>query len=802
MTVEKALHHLSVDGFYVMEDVVPKVEAERIRESVLTTASEGRPEDSDIDFQAGMIARDQSFAEHLANSRVLGVANALFGDQVSVSFTSAIINNPGNPRGGWHSDWPFNQRIAGHIPAPYPDVTAHLTTIWMWSPFSEETGGTLIVPGSHRSANNPTGDNGVDPMAQYPTETNATGGAGSVLLFDSRCWHATATNTSDTPRVGLAVRYAPWWLNLDVLMPGSETQKRLIEASGFPATTFRRCRQRSSSACRRKRNRYSNTGSQTRRGFRRQTKERAVDFDTLIKNGTIVDGTGRLRYDADVGVKAGKIAAIGHLGDIAAAREIDASGLVVAPGFIDMHSHSDMSLFEDPGGESKVHQGVTTEVTGNCSYSPFPIGTRKLKDGMRWDFKWGKWTDLEGWAETLDSHGISINIAPQVGQAAIQTAVGATEERRATDDEMRSMKRLAAEAVEQGAFSMTTGLNLSPSGYMTTDEVVELCQAISGYEGAFYATHARVGAGRQLSMIEEAIEIGRRAEIPVEFSHMAITDRRFYGHGSEMTDLLERAREEGVDITYDVYPYTAAQAGLDQLVPIWVQTGGIDQYIARLQDPATRSKVRDEVAAGIGGLTPEFDTWVIASVMTEANAGVVGKSVEEIASQRGIEPAEAVLQIEEEEHGGESAVIHNRVEGDVRHFLTHPLAMIGSDGEAISPNGARSVEQLHPRFYGTYPRILGRYVREQSLLTLETAVHKMSGFPAERLSLGDRGRVAEGFVADLAIFDPNTVIDRGTFEAPHALAEGVRHVLVNGAAVVEDGQHTGARAGRVLRRGS
>ena len=528
-----------------------------------------------------------------------------------------------------------------------------------------------------------------------------------------------------------------------------------------------------------------------------------MSFDILIKNGEVIDGTGRLRFEADVGVSAGRIAAVGRLAEAEAARTVDAAGLIVAPGFIDMHSHSDMSLFDDPGGESKAHQGVTTEVTGNCSYSPFPIGANPTP-GTRlgWKYKWGRWTDLDGWASRLESNGISINVAPQLGQSALQEAVGAIEERPSTEDEMRSMKRLASEALEQGAFAMSTGLNLSPSGYMSTDEVVALCREVRRYDGAFYATHARVGAGRQIAMIEEAIEIGRRAEIPVQFSHLAITDRRFYGRGAEMLELLESAREDGVDITFDMYPYTAAQAGLDQLVPIWVQTGGIDRYLERLQDAETRAKVREEVAVGIGGLTPLFDTWVVADVRTADNKPIVGHSIEEIAAERGVEPAEAVLQLEEEERGVLSCVIHNRVEGDVRYFLSHPLGMIGSDGNAVSPTGVSSDEQLHPRFYGTYPRILGRYVREQSILSLETAVHKMSGFPAERLGMRDRGRVGLGMVADLAIFDPQTVVDRATFEDPHQLAEGVRHVLVNGELVIFDGQHTGARPGAVLRRGN
>ena len=422
-------------------------------------------------------------------------------------------------------------------------------------------------------------------------------------------------------------------------------------------------------------------------------------FDTLIKNGTIIDGTGRLRYDADVGIRAGKIEAIGSLGDAEAGRVVDAEGLIVAPGFIDMHSHSDMSLFDDPGGESKVHQGVTTEVTGNCSYSPFPFGPASAANiGMGWKFEWGEWSDLNGWAERLEANGMSINIAPQLGQAALQIAVGANEDRPATRDEMREMQRLAAEAIEQGAFSLSTGLSLSPSGYMSTEELVELCRAIAHYDGVFYVTHARVGAGRHLLAIEEAIEIGQKGGLPVQFSHLAIGSQPDIGgwrkpeadpvgRGPEMMELFENARDGGLDITYDSYPYTAGQAGIDQTVPNWAQAGGIETYMARLRDPEMRARIRDEVRAGLGGVRPLWDTWIIAEVSSDANKGLVGRSIAEIAAEREVEPAEAALQIEEEEGSAVSAVVHNRSERDVRFFLSHPLGMIGSDGLAISPTG-------------------------------------------------------------------------------------------------------------------
>ena len=536
-------------------------------------------------------------------------------------------------------------------------------------------------------------------------------------------------------------------------------------------------------------------------------------FDTLIKNGTIIDGTGRLRYDADLGIIGDEISAIGQLKNAETARIVDAKGLVIAPGFIDMHSHSDMSLFDDPGGESKVFQGVTTEVTGNCSYSPFPIAPGGASDlGMRWEFKWGRWTDLDGWASQLESNGISINIAPQVGQAALQIAAGAVEDRPATQDEMREMQRLAAEAEEQGAFSLSTGLSLSPSSYMSTEEIIKLCQAISHFEGVFYVTHARVGAGRHLLAIEEAIEIGMKGNVPVEFSHLAIggqpdmggwrkPESTRVGRGPEMMELFDNARNSGLDITYDSYPYTAGQAGVDQTVPNWAQAGGIDSYMGRLRDSSIRDKIRDEVRAGLGGVPPMWDTWIISDVGSDENKSLVGRSIAEIADERGVEPAEAALQLEYEESGDISAVVHNRLEKDVRFFIYHPLGMIGSDGTAISPTGVRGKEKLHPRFYGTYPRILGRYVREESMLSLETAIKKMTGQPAERLAIKDRGRVAEGLIADLAVFNPDTIIDTATFDDPHQIAIGMHHVFVAGQGVIENGKHTQARPGKVLRRG-
>ena len=531
-------------------------------------------------------------------------------------------------------------------------------------------------------------------------------------------------------------------------------------------------------------------------------------FDILILDGTIVDGANSPRYRGDVGISNGRVEAIGALGDAEASRRIDAGGHIVCPGFIDMHSHSDVTLFDDPGGESKAYQGVTTEVTGNCSYTPFPAGKggpKALQDSIGkslvGDTVW-EWDTLDDWAGALESNGISINIAPQVGNSALQIASGAIEDRPATADELREMQRLAAEAMEMGAFSLSTGLSVTPSAYATTDEVVALCEAIRPYEGAFYATHARVGNGKHISAIQEAIEIGQRSGVPVQFSHLAITDWRVYGDGPKMVEMFVEAREGGLDITYDMYPYTAAGAGFNQLIPLWVQAGTVQDFIARLKDPAIRPRVRDEVAAGLGGLVPKWETWYVAYIHSEGNRHLVGMNIAEIAEERGIEPAEAVLQVMVEENGSVPTRVHNRIESDVRYFMGHELAMIGSDGRAVSPNGPYKNALPHPRFYGTYPRILGRYVREQpAVLTLENAIHKMAGFPAQRMGMKDRGLLKEGLTADLVVFDPETVIDNSTWEDPHQYASGIPYVLVKGTPVIDEGVHTQARPGKVLRRG-
>lgn len=530
-----------------------------------------------------------------------------------------------------------------------------------------------------------------------------------------------------------------------------------------------------------------------------------MPFDTIINGGTIVDGSGKARYKADLGITSGKITAIDDLSQAEAAQKIDATGHMVVPGFIDMHSHSDRTLIDDRNAESKVYQGVTTEVVGNCSYSPFPIGPMGASPLVRShlsEVEW-TWTDHDGFAQFLEADGISVNAANQVGHSALRAAVGLLDNRPPTPDELKSMQHLAAESVEQGVFSFTTGLTLPPGSYSTTEELIEITKAIAPYEGAFYASHARLWADNHVNAVEEAIEVGRKAGVPTQYSHMAIVDSRVFNTPEVMIEPIERARAEGMDVTYDMYPYIAGGTHLAQMVPEWLQEGGVDKMLERLRTPDIRERAIEDLRKGwFRGLPWQWETIIISHVQTEANHSIIGKSIEQIAEERNDDPAEVYMQLIDEEDNNVGCVAINRHEDNIRYFMAQPYAMFGSDGSAVSPTGIYGADKPHPRFYGCYPRILGRYVREEpSVLSLEEAVFKATGFPAERMSFKDRGLLKAGYAADIVVFNPDTVIDNATFDDPHQYPDGMPHVLVNGDAVVLNGKHTNARPGKVLRRG-
>ena len=501
----------------------------------------------------------------------------------------------------------------------------------------------------------------------------------------------------------------------------------------------------------------------------------AERFDLLIRGGRVVDGTGNPWLRADVAVRGDRIARIGHLPDAAADRVLDAGGLVVAPGFVDPHTHAVRGIFDVPTADNYLLQGVTTLTEGNDGSSPWPIG--------------------EHLARIADA-GVSPNWAVFAGQGTIRRTVMGSDDREPTRDELDRMRALVAEAMEEGAFGLSTGLFYVPGSFTAAEEVIALSAVAAGY-GGIYISHMRDEALGLLDSVRETIRIGAEAGIPVQITHHKALGRGAWGRSADSLALVDAARARGIDVTIDQYPYTASQTSITAVVPQWAQAGGTQALIARLRDPETRRRIREEIVHRIEHDRGGGDPANVVIGLCAWDRSLEGKSLAAILAGRGVEATlahAADLVMEIVENGGARAIYHAMDEGDVERIMRHPATAVGSDG-GVSVFGAGVP---HPREYGTFARVLGRYVRERGVLTLEEAVRKMSGATAARLGLQDRGLLREGFFADVAVFDPGRIIDRATFEDPHRYADGVEYVLVNGVLVVDGGAHTGARPGRVL----
>lgn len=498
-------------------------------------------------------------------------------------------------------------------------------------------------------------------------------------------------------------------------------------------------------------------------------------FDTLIRNGRIIDGSGNPWYEADVGIVNDRIVRIGNLGNADANVIIDATGLVVAPGFIDPHTHALRGIFDVPTAESSLLQGVTTLTEGNDGSSPWPIDAHYRE---------------------IEALGISPNWSVFVGQGTIREQVIGSEDRAATPSELQRMKTMVAEAMQQGALGISTGLFYVPGSFTPTDEVVELSRVAAQYNG-IYISHMREEAAQLLDSVAETIRIGEQADIPVQMTHHKVIGAGNWGASVDSLRMVDEARVRGVDVTIDQYPYTASQTSINALIPQWAQEGGTEQLIARIDSQETRPLLKAAVVEKIlfdrGGGDPK-NIFISRSAW---NRNLEGKNLAELATERGMEPspenaAEIVFDIIK--GGGASAVYHAIDSADIDRIMRHPATAIGSDG-AVSVFGEGAP---HPRQYGTFARVLGYYVRERNVLTLEEAVKKMSSQTAQRLSIRDRGLLVQGYYADIAIFDPQQISDMATFENPHQYAVGMKYVLVNGELVVANGQHTGRRPGRIL----
>lgn len=496
-------------------------------------------------------------------------------------------------------------------------------------------------------------------------------------------------------------------------------------------------------------------------------------FDLVIANGRVVDGTGAPWFVGDVGIRDDRIATIGRLRGVTAKVAIDATGLVVAPGFVDPHVHARERIFAIPTAEGYLLQGLTTVVDGNDGSSPLPLAP---------------------WFEKVQATAVSPNVAAFVGQGTVREAVMGTANRKATAAEIARMQALVAQAMQDGAMGLSTGLAYVPGAYTPTDEIVALATTAREH-GGIYISHMRDEGGGVLDSVRETIAIGERAMIPVQISHHKVGGRRQFGQSVQSLELIAAARARGIDVTFDQYPYTASQTGLTLIFPRWALAD--DKLNERLGNPGTRKEIRTGMLAFIDERFGD-DPSRIQLVRCGHDPALAGKTVADLLKAAGqplTQVATADMVIDLQLKGGCSAIFHAYDEPDVERFMQSPFGMVGSDGSLTRPGDGSP----HPRAFGTYPRVLGHYVRERGMITLEDAVRRMTSFPAARLGLRDRGLLRPGLAADITVFDPAAIADRATFADPHHYSVGVRHVVVNGRLTVSDGAHLGTRAGRVLR---
>jgi N-acyl-D-amino-acid deacylase len=526
-------------------------------------------------------------------------------------------------------------------------------------------------------------------------------------------------------------------------------------------------------------------------------------YDVLITGGSVLNGEGTPALRADVGIRGGRIATIGDLQTAAATRRIDASGLTVAPGFIDIHNHSDYTILVEPRSESMIRQGVTTMVLGESrSAGPIKAGAdeaRARADGATID-----WTTLGGYFAKLEQKHMSTNIASYVGEEQVWTYVKGYGQSAATPQELEEMKRLVAAAMEDGAMGLSTALLQPPSSFATTANLIELARTAKQH-GGIYSSHVRDEGEGVFRAIDEAIRVGKGASIPVDIIHMKIAHKKLWGRANEIIAMVQKARDEGFEIRANVYPYTAGQNNLSSIVPPWAHDGGREKMLERLKDPSARKRMREEVMNGLPNWYNHYlatgDGWagmILVLLRHERNRPFQGRRMSDLIAARGGHPADVLFDVLLDEGGSVPTVFFHHSEPDMQLIMKQPWTSIGSDGSAVSPDGPTGRTHPHPRYYGTFPRVLGRYVRELKVITLPDAVKKMTSMNADKLGITDRGRLKEGLVADVTVFDADQVIDRATFEQPHQFPVGIKYVIVNGIVTVDKEQHTGALAGRVL----
>ncbi|MBS1226162.1 MAG: N-acyl-D-amino-acid deacylase [Candidatus Aminicenantes bacterium] len=526
------------------------------------------------------------------------------------------------------------------------------------------------------------------------------------------------------------------------------------------------------------------------------------DLDLVVSGGTVYDGAGGPPFRADLGIADGMIRTIGRIRRSRAAAVIEADGLAVSPGFIDVHDHTDTGLLVNPRAESAVRQGVTTLVSGQCGGSPFPLTDEKAAE-MRGSLekKYGlaaEWKDITGFLAAIEKSGTALNYTTFVGNGTVRAAIVGDGDRPASPAELDRMRGLVAEAMAGGALGLSSGLEYTPSSFASTEELIELGR-VAARTGGLYATHMRDEETFVLEAVAEALRIAREAPIRLQISHLKVGFAVNWPKLGTLMDMLEKARAEGLDFRCDRYPYIASATGLSTLFPIWSREGGTEGFLARLKDPAFDARIRAHLAEQERGYG-SWDKILISDVASDKNRALEGMNVLEAARQAGKVPYEFMRDLLIEESDRVGMVSFYGHEDNLKRILSHPLVGIGADSEAVAPYGPLSQGKPHPRTYGTFPRALGKYVREEKIVPLEEMIRKMTAMPAGQMGFVRRGMLKVGWAADVCVFDPDRIIDRATFKEPAAYPEGVRQVVVNGQIVVDAGEHTGRLPGRVLRK--
>jgi len=530
-----------------------------------------------------------------------------------------------------------------------------------------------------------------------------------------------------------------------------------------------------------------------------------ADFDVIIRGGTVYDGTGAAPRQADVAIRGDRIAAIGDLNTARARTIVDAKGLAVAPGFINMLSWSTESLIQDGRSQSEIRQGVTTEIMGEGE-SMGPVNDRVREHMLRaqTDIKYDiKWNTLAEYLQYLEKRGISCNVASFLGATTVREYVIGFEDKAPTPEQLDQMRELVRKEMEAGALGIGSSLIYPPAFYASTDELIELCKVAAKYQGK-YISHMRSEGNQLIEALDELLRIAREANIPAELYHIKAAGQENWSKEDELLPRIERAQKEGLNVRANMYTYTAAGTGLDACLPPWSEDGGYPALFKRLRDPATREKIKAEVKI-------DSDKWenlylaagspdkiLLVGFKSDKLKPLTGKTLAEVAKMRGKDPIDTMMDLIAEDESRIGTIYFVMSEDNVKKEVAKAWISFGSDEASQAPEPPFTKSNPHPRAYGNFARVLGKYVRDEKVIPMKEAIHRLSGLPATNLGLDHRGFVKEGMFADVVVFDPATITDRATFEKPHQYAVGVKHVFVNGVQVIKDGEHTGAKPGRAL----